>query len=138
MTDGVLAAMAEIGRGAAEGGEESLRGAITFSRRFARERPEMVHLYDRISALNTGFEPRMLGAVAAPDARVAPSELAGYAVPTLMIAAEEDALFPPRALREVAALVPGCEWAEVPGAGHSMYFEDPAAFERLVLDFAAR
>ena len=133
VTDAVLEAMADVARGAAEQPADSLRGAITFSERFVQERPEMVHLYDQISALNTGFEPAMLAAVGAPAARLTPSELADYAVPTLMIAAEHDRLFPPPVLRGVAALIPGCELVDFPGAGHSMYFEDPERFERIVL-----
>ena len=135
VTDSVLAAMMEIGRGAEAQGEESLRGSVTFSEAFRRERPELVHLYDEISALNTGFEPRMMGAVAAPDARVELRELEGYAVPTRMIAAEHDELFPLPALRDVADAIPGCDWFQFPGAGHSMYYENPALFERAVFDF---
>jgi pimeloyl-ACP methyl ester carboxylesterase len=133
VTDAVLRSMAEIGRGASEQPAESLQGAITFSDRFVHERPEMIYLYDQISALNTGFEPSMLSAMAAPAARLTPEDLADYSVPTLMIAAEHDRLFPPAVLREVAAHIPSCEWADFPGVGHSMYFEDAARFEDLVL-----
>ena len=138
ITESVLAAMANVARGAAAQPAESLQGAITFSDRFVREQPEMVHLYDQISALNTGFEPSMLAAVGSPAARIASAELEGYAVPTLMVAAEHDRLFPAAVLREVAGLIPGCELVDFPGAGHSMYFEDPARFQSIVLDWIDR
>jgi len=133
ITESVIVAMQQVARGAAEQPSESLRGAITFSERFVRERPEMVHLYDQISALNTGFEPAMMGAVAAPEARILPADLAGFAVPTRLLAAEHDRLFPVPVLRDVAEVIPGCELIDFPGAGHSMYFEDPERFEQLVL-----
>lgn len=135
VTDAILEAMAEVGRGAGQQGVESLRGAITFSDHFVEERPEMVHLYDEISALNTGFEPAMLVAIAAPEARITAEALEGYATPTLMVAAEEDRLFPRKGLEEVAHMIPGCAFAEFPRAGHSMYFEDPALFETIIRAF---
>lgn len=138
ITDSVLQAMITIARDANEQGEESLRGSVTFSDRFQRERPEMVHLYNEISALNVNFDPQMMGAMATAEARVELSELDAYNIPTLMIAAEHDRLFPSEVLSEVAALIPGCELADFPGAGHSMYYEDPELYERIVLDFLRR
>lgn len=138
VTESVLAAMIEVARGASEDSEESLRGSVTFSDRFLAEQRELVHLYDEISALNVNFEPQMLGVMAAQDARVEMSELDGFSVPSLMIAAEHDRLFSVEVLREVATLIPGCELAEFPDAGHSMYYENPALYERLVLDFVRR
>ena len=111
VTDAILAAMIEIARGASEDSEESLRGSVTFSDRFLTEQRELVHLYDEISALNVNFDPPMMAAVAATDARVELGELDGFEVPSLMIAAEHDRLFPAEALREVASLIPGCELA---------------------------
>jgi pimeloyl-ACP methyl ester carboxylesterase len=34
--------------------------------------------------------------------------------------------------------MPGSELVKVPGAGHSVYFEKPAEYNRLVSDFLAR
>ena len=98
--------MIEVARGASEDSEESLRGSVTFSDRFRAEQRELVHLYDEISALNVNFEPQMLAAMAAPEARVEMAELHGFRVPSLMIAAEHDRLFPAEVLREVAARGP--------------------------------
>jgi pimeloyl-ACP methyl ester carboxylesterase len=135
ITASVLSAMAAVARGSSERKGPALGGAITFSERFRAERPEMVHLYDEISALNTGFDPALLVTMAAAESRVELHELEGYQVPTLIIAAEEDALFPVDVLRETADAIPGCQWADFPGAGHSMYFENPPLFERIVRGF---
>ncbi len=43
-----------------------------------------------------------------------------------------DPLFPPAAVREAAALLPDARVAEIPGCGHSPYFEDPAAWNEAV------
>jgi 3-oxoadipate enol-lactonase len=58
--------------------------------------------------------------------------------PTLLLVGSEDPIVPVSAMRDVAALVRGCEIAVVPQAGHSTYFEKPGEFNRLVLDFLAR
>jgi pimeloyl-ACP methyl ester carboxylesterase len=44
-------------------------------------------------------------------------------------------LFPPAVIREVAGLIPGAELIELPGAGHSPYFEMPDAFNETVAAF---
>ena len=41
-------------------------------------------------------------------------------------------------MREARSLVPGAELFEVARAGHSAYFERPAAFNGFVLAFLAR
>jgi pimeloyl-ACP methyl ester carboxylesterase len=45
---------------------------------------------------------------------------------------------PPSRAARFAAHVPGCETAVIAEAGHSAYWEQPAAFNRLVLDFIGR
>ncbi|QJW83794.1 hypothetical protein HK414_06615 [Ramlibacter terrae] len=50
----------------------------------------------------------------------------------------EDPIVPAAVMHEAADLIPESEVVVVPDAGHSTYFEKPAAFNRLVLDFLAR
>jgi len=56
-------------------------------------------------------------------------------VPTLVVCGSEDRLTPPEASRELADAIPGAKLALVPGAGHLSNIENPAAFNRIVLDF---
>lgn len=56
-------------------------------------------------------------------------------VPTLMITGDADLLSPPGLMRLMAARVPGCEFATIPEAGHSAYWERPDAWNGAVLDF---
>ncbi|WP_290653674.1 alpha/beta fold hydrolase [Aquisalimonas sp.] len=45
--------------------------------------------------------------------------------PTLVVAAEEDRLYPPVDAQEVAAAIPGSRYLVVPGAGHALVVEKP-------------
>jgi len=56
-------------------------------------------------------------------------------VPVLFISGKEDIVFPPPAAAALARLVPGAKLESVPEAGHSVYFERPEIFNRLVSDF---
>ena len=56
-------------------------------------------------------------------------------VPTLMLAGGADLLAPPPRMRAMARHIPNCEFALLPDAGHSAYWEQPEAWNRLVLDF---
>lgn len=91
-------------------------------------------LYAQIGSLNTGlpsdFTTGGRGVVTA-------KQLTGYATPTLMVTSENDQLFPPAVIREVATAIPGASIVELPTAGHSPYFETPEAFNEVVTGFLA-
>jgi len=123
---------------AAGAGREGIRGNLALAPDYPRRRPDMAHLYDAISALNTGFEPGLLRSLIDADSRIEPGQLEGYAVPTLILSGECDQIFPPEALREVAGQIPGAELVSFPGIGHSTYFEDPEGFNARVLEFVSR
>lgn len=100
-----------------------------------RRDPDRGFLYAQIAALNP---PGALAHAALHELSVDPSELAGWTIPTLVIAGEQDLLFPPDVLADVAAAIPGAEYAMIPVVGHSPYFEAPGAFNRLVEQFFDR
>ena len=56
-------------------------------------------------------------------------------VPTLFVVGDVDPIFPPAVIRSVAAEVRGARVVELPGAGHSPYFETPEAWNDAVRDF---
>ena len=132
LTPKAIEAFARIGRIAAG---EGIRGAPALAPDFPAREPALAHLYDQISALNPGLPPSALATLG--QARVEPAELARHRVPTLMISGEHDQLFPPAALKEAAAQIPGCRVTSFPGAGHSPYFEDAPRFNRIVAEFLA-
>ncbi len=131
----VLEAAASLGKRI---GTEGIRGNAALAPDFPEREPALAQLYDQISALNTGVEPSFLGRLFDEDARITASDLAGFSIPTMMVLGEQDLLFPPEALRAVARLIPGSQVREFPGAGHSVYFEQPAAFNAAVGEFIAQ
>jgi pimeloyl-ACP methyl ester carboxylesterase len=132
-TPAVVEAFQRIGRIAAG---EGIRATPALAPDVPEREPELTHLYDRIAGLNPGLAPEALATLA--EARVEPAELAGYAVPTLLVAGEHDQLFPPAALKDAAARIPGCRAVDFAGAGHSPYFEAAPRFNRIVADFVAQ
>ena len=66
-----------------------------------------------------------------------PEQLAATGVPILFMAGQEDVLYPPDIVADVHQLVKGSRYTELPQAGHSAYFENPAAFNQAVLHFLA-
>ncbi len=105
---------------------------------FPDRRPEMALLYHQIQSFNTGFDPRSIDALLDPAQALDLETLKGYAVPTRFIAAAEDRIFKPEVIRMAAALVPGAEVVDFPGAGHSPYWEDPELYNRIVGEFLER
>lgn len=105
---------------------------------FARRRPDMLHLYDQIGLLNEQVGFAAAARLFEPEARVAPDEARRLATPLLMLTGSEDLLFPPPVMRAVAAELPGAKLEEVEGSGHSIYFEMPDLFNRLVGAFVER
>jgi pimeloyl-ACP methyl ester carboxylesterase len=64
--------------------------------------------------------------------------LQGMKVPTLLITGDADLIWPPPLLQLFAQHIPNNETAIVAEAGHSVYWEQPAIFNRTILDFIAR
>ena len=103
--------------------------------RMAREQPELHHLYRSLDALSADLDK---GAVRAGLGRARirpPADVAALPVPVLGIAGAEDVVIAPAAVRALVAALPDGRYVEVPEAGHSVYFERPAAFNRAVEEF---
>jgi 3-oxoadipate enol-lactonase len=62
---------------------------------------------------------------------------AGIDKPTLVVVGALDRLTTPDMAREIVARIPGARLAVIEGAGHLSNIENPAAFDRAVLDFLA-
>ncbi len=97
---------------------------------------------DAARALAASFEAlrkdsyiKTLEASVAQD-RAAPLE--EIAVPTLVIAGEEDRVYPPALARRMAQRIPGAELVTLEGCGHLSNLEQPERFNAALLDFLSR
>ena len=100
---------------------------------FPDSEPAKAFLYTQINGMNPPREPEP-NAFITGEGPKAP-ELAAMHVPTLLIAGDHDVLMPPPAMEAAQKLIPGSRLEMVAGGGHSVYFEQPGLFNRLVLEF---
>jgi 3-oxoadipate enol-lactonase len=64
--------------------------------------------------------------------------LKAIGLPTLVVVGAEDPSTPPAAARVIHREIAGSELVEVPGTSHQLHVEDPATFNRHVLEFLNR
>jgi pimeloyl-ACP methyl ester carboxylesterase len=103
------------------------------SPRFVERDPAQSFLYQQ---LNTLHDPPLTAVGAAVGTRTDPAAVRALGIPVLVIAGTEDDLFPPELLQGVAEAV-GAEFVALEGAGHSAYFEVPAAWNAAYSSFLA-
>ncbi|MEX2246562.1 MAG: alpha/beta hydrolase [Dehalococcoidia bacterium] len=103
--------------------------------RMAREQPPLCFLYAEIDALNPPRPREELLALLASAGSPTPEEVAGLERPVLFIAGEEDPVIPAPVVEAAATHFRDARVIRVPAAGHSVYFERPTAFNRIVEDF---
>jgi len=96
------------------------------------QRPMIALLYSQLASFNAASRSSLRGEFAP---LLAPEALAQLKIPTLFIAGQHDLLFPPAAIQEMHQRVQGSFYIEVSDAGHSAYFEQPAAFNDSILTF---
>ncbi len=61
--------------------------------------------------------------------------LADLPTPVFFIGGEEDEVMPVSLMAVAETLIPNARMTVVPGAGHSVYFEQPDVFNQLLLNF---
>jgi pimeloyl-ACP methyl ester carboxylesterase len=95
--------------------------------------PARAYLYQMLGAFGepelAKLAPALFGTV------VADETLAALADRVLFVVGAEDTLFPPATIRASAAKIPGARVVQVDDAGHSPYFEQPAAWNHAVAAF---
>jgi pimeloyl-ACP methyl ester carboxylesterase len=70
--------------------------------------------------------------------RITEASLGDLTVPALVISGDADLSTPPSIARMIAARIRNSELVVVSESGHSVYWEQPEAFNRAVLDFIAK
>ena len=102
---------------------------------FEDAHPTLAALYRQINALNP---PRPRGFLGRPPATYRGSmhePISGLGVPVLFVVGEHDLITSPTMIREAQALIPGSQFHEMKGAGHSAYFERAVEWNETVLAF---
>ncbi len=110
---------------------------------FVASQPEMAFLYSQINQFNRsvyspadgkGWGARLAG-LFDPSFLLPLQSLDRLSPPTLFVVGSEDRVVTPAVVRDLTSRVTQAAVAEIPGAGHSPYFEQAATFNRVVLDF---
>lgn len=94
--------------------------------------PMRATLYSQLNTFNATNRKNLRGQF---DPLFAPETLAKTGVPVLFLVGEHDVLFPAAAVREMRARIDGAELVVAEGSGHSVFFEDPQAFNQQVIEF---
>ena len=102
---------------------------------FSSRHPERALLYQALGAMGSAESatiiPRLM------SVRHEPEAAAAITCPVLCVVGDRDPLFPPAAIRATADLFADARVVELPGCGHSPYFEDPEAWNLVVGRFLA-
>jgi pimeloyl-ACP methyl ester carboxylesterase len=98
-------------------------------------RPAHAALYTQLNSFNQVNRSNLAGSF---SPLVPPEVLAATGVPVLFLVGESDVLFPASAVQQLHQEVVGSEFVAVAGAGHSVFFEDPGAFNSAVLSFLSK
>lgn len=109
-----------------------------FAPDFAKREPAMAFLYREITALTMDAEPAPAVGAAPAAAPTDIGPILARKVPTLFIVGEQDVLIPPPIIEAMHREMPGSQLVKVAGAGHSVYYEKPADYNRIVMEFLAR
>lgn len=117
-----------------ERGDGGLRGHA-LAPAFEQENPALALLYRQVNALNPRRPKGFLGRPPATYRGSMHELLSALGVPTLYLVGEHDMITSPEMVREAARLVAGAEHHELPGAGHSAYFEQADVWNGVVQAF---
>jgi pimeloyl-ACP methyl ester carboxylesterase len=109
----------------------------TMSRATAAD-PARMQLYQTINGFNTAFSMTNLRSLTDPAYAVSEADAGAVAVPVLFVSGAEDPLFPSAQLAGYVPWFSDARLEIVEDAGHSPYFEQPAAFNALLADFLER
>lgn len=92
--------------------------------------PARAHLYQLIGDFGSIDAPTLMGRLGSTTRSA--EAAAAIRCPVLCLVGERDPLLPPPAIRAAADLLTDARFVEVPGSGHSPYFEDPDLWNALV------
>lgn len=103
--------------------------------RMARDQPLAHFLYREIDDLSHRLDKEQLRMRLFAARSRAPEEAAALRFPTLFITGEEDIAIPTAGVVAIGAAFPNARVERVKDTGHSVYFERPALFNKMVGEF---
>ena len=124
--------MAELRRRLAPGAASLDRA---FAPDFAKREPARAFLYREISSLTSAYNPPPAAATGSPAPGTDISPVLEKKIPVLFIVGEQDQLIPPPIIESMHKSMPGSQLVKVSGAGHSVYWEKPEDYNRILLEF---
>jgi len=139
MADTVLgvgdeALLAELRAGFAAMGNPKLKDRLRLTTMLAdsyvETHPEGVFLYQQVSSLNK--PPEISSDFSTAEGSVSTSELAELKTPILFLAGTEDRTMPPALIERASTLAPNARYVGIPNTGHSVYWENPKAFNAML------
>jgi len=122
--------------------EDGIKRAL--GKRFVGANKDRAFLYKQIRMLNehgpnrlqTDAQVQRLRALErTTDFGITREALVSLTAPVLFIGGEHDEVMPVSLMAVAQTLIPGARMTVVPDADHSVYYEEPELFTRLVLDF---
>jgi len=132
LPSGIAATRGMAARAAAAGARTPALGAD-----YPRRNPVGAFLYQQLSAFNTDLDqPELFRRLFEADALVPLDRARELRLPVLLVAGRHDLIWSPAVLRELSVALPGARVVEI-DAGHSAYFEAPAAFNATLREFLA-
>jgi 3-oxoadipate enol-lactonase len=105
--------------------------------RMAREQPARYFLYREVDALSHDLDKNAVRKKLIAMRTTPRAAVAALPMPVLCVTGDEDVVIPPDAVAVLASIIPGARLARVPESGHSVYWERPEAFNRLVDELLA-
>ncbi|HLG97065.1 MAG TPA: alpha/beta hydrolase [Bryobacteraceae bacterium] len=104
-----------------------------FAPDFSKREPARAFLYREINALTAAANPAPPAGAPGPSTDISP--VLAKKIPVLFIVGEQDQLIPPPIIEAMHKQMLGSQLVKVPGAGHSVYWERPDDYNRILMEF---
>jgi 3-oxoadipate enol-lactonase len=109
--------------------------SLAFAESFRERHPARAYLYDQVNAFNPAFQSDRLRLAFSPAALLPKERLGEVRCPVLIVAGEQDAIWPPASLDGLVSAFPDGRMVVLERCGHSTYFEAPDRFNAIVASF---
>lgn len=106
-----------------------------FAPDFSKREPARAFLYREINALTAAANPAPPAAAGSPGPGTDIAPVLAKNIPVLFIVGEQDQLIPPPIIEAMHKKMTGSQLVKVPGAGHSVYWEKPDDYNRIITEF---